>query len=193
MSGSGASQRVGVYWSHVVGIFLPGEEVQRFSSYDLDASDVEGWPEEDLSIVLESGRSQLSRQGADLEAIRSRSQFLLTLALALVGVAIASTELVNRSMFSLIPWALGIGVAMVSALGAGGVIVARKALKMVDTRLLTQQKPPIRAVTAQAFADSVEEGELTVATEITVFRDAVAIFLVSFVLVCAAWLLALWS
>lgn len=186
-------RRVSVYWSHIAGIFLPGDAVLEFSSYQIDAGDVASWPDADLTIVMETGRAQLQRQNSNLEAIRGRAQFLLTLTLAFVGVAVASTDLVNRSLFALIPWGLGIAVAFASAFGAAGVIVARKALGMVDTRLLSQQKPPILSVTARAFADSVGAGETTVATGITVLRDAVALFLLSFVLVCAGWLIALWS
>lgn len=193
MSKQGGKQRIAVYLSHVVGIFLPGEEVLGFSSYQIDAGRVSGWPAADLAIVVEVGKSQLERQNSNLEAVRGRAQFLLTLALAFVGVAIASTDWVGRSIFAQIPWAVGIGVSLTSAFGAGGVIVARKTLRMVDTRLLSQQRPPILPVTAQAFADSVAEGERTVATEITVLRDAVALFLLGFVLVCAGWAIALAS
>lgn len=185
--------RVRVYLSHIAGIFLPGEDVKQFSSYQIKAGDIDDWAEPDLDIVIENGRSQLDRQRANLEAIRSRAQFLLTLTLAFVGVSVASTELVNRSPFALFLWAFGTLVVMTSALGAGGVIVAKKNLRIVDTRLLSQQRPPIRAAAARALADSVGDGELTVATEITVFRDAVTIFLIGFVLVCVGWVVALWS
>lgn len=185
--------RVRVYLSHIVGIFLPGEAVQQFSSYQIKAGDVDDWPEHDLDIVIENGRSQLDRQRANLEAIRSRAQFLLTLTLTFVGVSVASTELVARSPFAQFLWASGTLIAMASALGAGGVIVAKKDLRMVDTRLLSQQRPPIRAVTARALADSVDDGEQTIATEITVFRDAVTIFLIGFIVVCVGWVIALSS
>lgn len=182
--------RVAVYLSHIKGIVLPGEEVAGFKAYQIDAAEIVDWKDQDLTIVLESGRAQLERQNSNLEAIRSRAQFVLTLALAFVGIAVASAEFVGRTAIAQVPWALGIGIAFVSALGAGGVIVARKELGMVDTRLLTNQDPPLLPVAARAFADSVAAGENTVATEITVLRDSVALFLVSFVLVCGGWLVA---
>lgn len=186
-------ERIRVYWSHIAGIFLPGEKVAGFTSYRIDAGDISKWPDADLSIVLATGRSQLERQNQNLEAIRGRAQFTLTLALAFVGVAVASHDLVSRSVFALVLYGFGITVTFVSAFGAGGIIVARKDLGMVDTRLLSQQEPPILPVTARAFADSVAAGENTVATEITVLRDAVALFLLGFVLVCAGWLIGLAS
>lgn len=182
--------RVSVYLSHIKGILLPGEEVTGFNAYQIDAAEILEWKDQDLTLVLESGRTQLERQNSNLEAIRSRAQFVLTLALAFVGLAVASAEFVGRTTIAQVPWALGIGVAFLSALGAGGVIVARKDLGMVDTRLLTHQKPPLLPVAARASADSVAAGENTVATEITVLRDSVALFLVSFVLVCGGWLVA---
>lgn len=186
-------RRVHVYLSHITGIFLSGEQVQQFESYKIEAGHIDNWPERDLEVVIENGRSQLDRQRSDLEAIRSRAQFLLTLTLTFVGLSVASTGLVGRSPFAMLLWGLGTLAVMTSALGAGGVIVAKKDLKIVDTRLLSQQRPPIRAVTARALTDSVGVGERTVATEITVFRDAVMIFLIGFVSVCVGWGIAIVS
>lgn len=182
--------RASVYFSHIKGILLPGEEVAGFQAYQIDAAEIAEWEDPDLAIVLETGRAQLERQNSNLEAIRSRAQFVLTLALAFVGIAVASAEFVSRAIIAQVPWGIGIGIAFLSALGAGGVIVARKELGMVDARLLTHQIPPLLAVAARAFADAVAAGENTVATEITVLRDSVALFLVSFVLVCGGWLIA---
>lgn len=182
--------RASVYFSHIKGILLPGEKVVRFQAYQIDAAEIAEWKDPDLAIVLETGRAQLERQNSNLEAIRSRAQFVLTLALAFVGIAVASAEFVSRAIIAQVPWGIGIGIAFLSAFGAGGVIVARKELGMVDARLLTHQIPPLLAITARAFADAVAAGENTVATEITVLRDSVALFLVSFVLVCGGWLIA---
>jgi hypothetical protein len=107
--------RVRVYLSHIRGIFLPGEKVAGFEAYRIDAAGIASWKDADLSIVLESGKAQLARQNSNLEAIRSRSQFVLTLALAFVGLAVASAQYVSRTIFAQVPWALGIGIAFVCA------------------------------------------------------------------------------
>ncbi|MBB2975929.1 hypothetical protein FHX49_001496 [Microbacterium endophyticum] len=185
--------RIAIYGSHVAGIFLPGNDVRNLDAYQNEVGDLTGWREADLNILMDNGQSQLQRQNTDLEAIRARAQFLLTVTLAFVGVAVASTELVGRSIFAIVIWVIGIAIVICSAFGAGGVVVAKKTLRIVDTRLLSQQHPPLLPVTAKAVATAVKDGENAVATGITVFRDAVALFLVGFVFVCVGWVIALAS
>jgi hypothetical protein len=179
--------RFAVLLSHVLGVIVPNRNVLIFRSYVNPVGDMAGWAEGDYKLLVQVGQTQLARQLSDLEAIRSRAQFLLTTAMAFVALAVSFAPIILPSVLGFIAWAAGLVALATSALVAAGVIVARKELGAVETRLLSGAEAPVLAIAADAYARAVEAGENTVATEMTVFRDAVALLMLGFALALVAW------
>jgi hypothetical protein len=75
-------------------------------------------------------------------------------------------------------------------LGAVAVVVANKEVGIIDTARLSRQHNPILPELAAAYARVVRKGENTIATQITVYRDAVLLVLVGATLSGMAWFVA---
>jgi len=94
-------------------------------------------------------------------------------------------------LLAFLAWVVSGAATFIGILGAAAVVVARKSVGEVDTSILSQVSPPIEEDLARAYANSISEGENTVATEITVFRDAVFFVVVGVTFLGAAWVLAI--
>ncbi|MGM0931162.1 MAG: hypothetical protein ACQEXN_15860 [Actinomycetota bacterium] len=175
-----------VYMDHVLGL-LPGRNVHYFAVDQGKPGDMAGWDATDKILLIEQGRIQLERQRQDLENIRQRAQFLFTTTLGTIGlVSLGFPQLATHSG-ALILWFLGVTVLVMAMLGAAGVVVAKKLLREIHTSLLSMQASPLYDALAIAYAGSISQGENTVATQITVFRDAVFCLIVGLLLVGASW------
>ncbi|MGI5271023.1 hypothetical protein ACQEUU_17845 [Nonomuraea sp. CA-218870] len=178
-----------VFLQYVLGLW-PGRRVPVFGVHSVEPGDTSNWPEVDLIVLVEEGRRQLDRQQSDLEYIRGRAQFLFTTALGLLVVIFASAAsiIAALSIWAFIAWFLGVFSTTLGLLGAAAVTVARKEVGMIDSTRLSRQQPPIHQVLAAAYARTVRIGENTVATHVTVLRDAVLLVIVGAVAHAAAWL-----
>jgi hypothetical protein len=175
MSGSFALE-FRAYLLQVRGLW-PGVLVPSLIVHQIDVGSLDGWTEDDCTLLIEQAREQLNRQRIDMEAIRQRAQFLFTTCLGTLGLAGLAVAQMSVSLIWFLLGAVGTVLIVGSLLGAAGVVVARKDLGIVDSVLLSKVGSPIRWVLAKALAESVQIGENTVATLITVYRDAVLLLL----------------
>lgn len=162
-----------VYLAHVIGLIAPGMEIPTFHAHQITPQPLDQWCEDDLQHMIDEGHRQLDRQLSDLERIRGRAQWLLTTGAAIT--AAVGTALVGKrpSGCVLVLWVpslvfLGLGVA-----GAAAVMTVRADFKSIDTAVLSNQAPPVVRVLATSYSRMLSTGENTVATRLTVFRQAV--------------------
>lgn len=181
-----AKQEATVYFDHVLGL-LPGRNVRYFAADQVQPGDMGGWDAADKMLLIEQARIQLGRQRQDLEHIRQRAQFLFTTTLGTIGLVSLGFPVLATHLGALLLWAFGMTVLVLALLGAAGVVVAKKLLGEIHTTLLSKQISPLHNSLAAAYAGSISQGENTVATQITVFRDSVFCLILGLLLVAASW------
>jgi len=169
--------------------------VPAFEVHPGQPGDLGGWSDDDHQLLITEGRRQLDRQIADLERIRSRCQFLFTTALGFLVVVFGTVRTIagpgsHRVLPALLLWCGAVVCIVVGLLGAAALITTRKDLQIVDAAVLSRTAPPVLAQLALAYADAVRTGENSVATALTVQRDAVLLMTVGAFIYATAWLLA---
>jgi hypothetical protein len=186
-----AMQEVVVYLAHVVALFRPGMRVRQFQVHPGGVGSLEGWGDDDFRLLVEEGRRQLDRQRTDLDRIQARSQLLFTTAGVLLALLVSESSVVQHHGFAVFMlWYLGLVLIVLGLLGAAALMAARGTFGMVDAALLSQEAPPVLGSVARAHAELVAEGENTVGTRLTVFRDAVMLVVVGAALQAGVWLAA---
>lgn len=176
-----------VYFDHVLGL-VPGKSIRSFSADQTTAGDMADWTADDKLLLIEQGRIQLARQRQDLENIRQRAQFLFTTTLGAIGLATLGFEKLATQIGPLLLWSLGMLILTIALLGTAAVVVAKKELREIHTSILSMQRSPLHDSLAPAYATSMSQGENTVATQITVFRDAVFFLILGLLLVASSWI-----
>jgi hypothetical protein len=181
-----------VYLNHIAGLVWPGRRVLTFEVDRNEPGDIAGWSNDDLLLLIDQGRIHVAQQVDDLERVRGRAQFLLTTTLGLIVVMFASakTFVAAGRALAFLFWAIGLLVAGVSLLGAAAVVVTRKDLSAVHVTRLSRQRPPIAAELASSYSRIVKTGNNTVATQITIYRDAVMLLISASACYAVAWLVA---
>lgn len=163
----------GIYFAHVIGLIAPGKQIPVFLSHQVEPEPLDTWSEPDLGHMIEEGQRQLDRQFSELEHIRGRAQWLLTTGAAITA-ALGTAFVARRpSGLVLLLWIpalilLGCGVA-----GAAAVMTVRADFMTIDTAVLSTKAPPIVRELAASYSRMLRTGENTVATRLTVFRQAV--------------------
>ena len=156
----------------------PGIKVPSVIAHQIEPGDLTGWSTDDLAILTQHAREQLQRQRADIEAIRQRAQFLFSTCLAALGLLGLAMPQTAATILGFGLSCLAASLILVSLLGGASVIVARKDLRMVDAAHLSTFDPPVGPLLARGLAMSIGDGENTVATLITVYRDAVLLLII---------------
>jgi hypothetical protein len=181
-----------MYLAHLRGLW-PGTRVPSFQVHPDTTGETDKWGKEDLQVLIDEGRRQLDAQRDQTEQIRSRSQFLFTTAIGLAAISFAgrSTVFSAKNDFPLAIWSLGLLLATLGLLGTASVIVARKEFGSIDAALMTTTyEPPVTPKLAAGYAQQVGRGANTVATLVTVYRDAVLLVMLGALCWGAAWLVA---
>jgi hypothetical protein len=181
-----------MYLQHVAGL-LPGRKVDVFEVHRIRPGDLSNWTDAELQLLIEEGRRQLERQDNDIERTRGRGQFLVTVGVAVLSLTIAGAKTIGSSgsLVAFVIWMLALLSSLLSVLGATSVVVARKEVGIVDSALLSQVKDSVVRKAARAYAGQISTGENTVATELTIFRDAVLLLVLGVALYGAAWLITM--
>ena len=181
-----------MYLAHLRGLW-PGAKVPSFLMHPGAPGDISAWTDEDVQSLIEEGRRQLDSQRGEAEQIRGRAQSLFTTAIGLAAVSFAgrSTVFSAKSDVPLAAWSLGLALTTLGLLGTASVIVARKDFGSIDASLMTTSyKPPVPPKLAAGYSRQVGTGANTVATLLTVYRDAVLLVMLGAILWGAAWLTA---
>lgn len=185
-----AGKEIRAYLYQVRGLW-PAIEVPSLIVHQVRVGDLDGWTKDDIALLIEQAREQLGRQRDDVEAVRQRAQFLFSTclgALALFGLAASQ---VAASLGGFIVGVIAALLVVASLLATAGVVVARKELGIVDSGLLSQVDPLVLETLARALARSVSTGENTLATLITVYRDAVFLLILGMVAFAGAFIATL--
>ncbi len=187
-----------VYADHVGSLLVPGRKVKTHESVAGPAAEtgtLEGWTDDDLQLLLEEGRRTLDRQASGLDRVRGTAQVLLPTATALLvifgtelqRVQLEPTTWLRWAMYGL--WFLGTLLVLLSGLGAAAILSVRGEFGAVLPTLLSQEKTPVLRETARAYAEQMAIGANTVATRITLVRDAVTLFALGGLVYLALWLI----
>lgn len=163
-----------VYLQHVLVLFWPGGNPGQFAVHPGVPGHLGEWSDDDLRLLVEEGRRQLDRQHSDLERIQNRAQFLFTITaglLALFGSQASRLQEAHGVLLGL--WVVGLLVILLALLGGAALMSAKGEFGGVDACLLSSQASGVLKSVGRGYANSVGAGENTIATRITVLRDAV--------------------
>jgi hypothetical protein len=178
-----------VYLQHVLVLLRPNRPVPTFDAYTQTPGDVTHWAPDDLKLLIEEGRRQTDRQRQDLERLQSRAQFLFTTSLALLVVvaALLTSVLDEQNWLLTSVWVVGTLIVGLAMFGAAALFVTRLEMSTIDAANLSQQDPPITNALAEAYARMMAAGENTLATRLTVYRQAVLMVLLGSAIHVAVW------
>lgn len=175
---------------YVLALFWPGISVPVFTVHAIKPGDLLDWEEEDLKFIVEEGRRQLDRQLTQLDRVQNRAQFLFTTALGLSVLLVATVRNAVRDhgVALLIGSYVGLILVVLGLLGAAALMSTRAAYGGPETASMTLERPPVLPRLAEAYATRIGIGENTLATRVTVFRDAVFLVLLGAVIHGVIWL-----
>ena len=115
-----------LYLVHALSLLAPGYELPVVSADQIKPKDVSQWSEEELKLLIEEGRRQSDRQQADLRDIRSRAQWLFTVAAAALGALGAGLASGHPDTTQAILWLAGLVLLVYGVGGAASVMVSRR-------------------------------------------------------------------
>jgi hypothetical protein len=164
-----------IYLAHVLALIRPGAEVPTFRAHQIQAQPLTGWAEGDLQLMIDEGRRQSDRQLADLEQIRGRAQWLFTVGAAIVTAVTAVFAAFDKgdSGWWVLLWLVSLLAAGYGVVGAAAIMTIRADFDVIDSAKLSSYQPPIPNRLAGDYAAMLGAGENTVATRLTVYRQAV--------------------
>ncbi len=167
-----------IYFLYTAGLLAPGRELPVTNADQTTARSVSSWTHAELALLIDEGRRQGDRQQADLRDIRSRAQWLFTVAVATLGALGTGLASSHPERTESVLWLVGLGVLVYGVGGAASVMVSRADFSMIHTAVLSGAPQPIEKSLAESYARMMAVGENTVATRLTVFRQAVVFCLV---------------
>ncbi len=184
-----------LYITYVAALFRPGIGLPTFGEpVEFHPSPDYAYNDDDLKVIVEEGRRQVDRQLSDLEGIRSRAGTLLTLSLAEIGVLSASASRVfSHGALIITAWTLSLILAILAAGGAASIVTSRADFGRINTQSLARVSSPVLRRAAIGYARAVGQGEETIRTRITVFRDSVLLVVLAGILYALVWPLTTFS
>lgn len=166
-----------IYAVHVAALFAPGRKLPLHPADQLKPQSISTWTPAELRLLIEEGRRQSDRQKADLDELRGRAQWLFTVAVAALGALGAGLAHTRPGALASVFWAAALLGLAYGVGGATAIMVARADFRVIHAAVLSGLSPPVERELAEAYAGMMAEGENTVATRITVFRQAVVLCL----------------
>lgn len=159
-----------------------------------ESFEIAGLSEDDLRLVTALAQRQLDSLSTQLEQIRQRAQFLFTTLLALIGVAFATLGKLQAEArpLSFLLLSLSMVTLVLALLGSVGIIVNKTYMGEVDSAFVTRQSRDRLFASAKDHLESVQPSSETVATAVTLFRDAALLTILGTLLLGAAWGLGTW-
>jgi hypothetical protein len=161
-----------VYGEYAISLLMPGSQLPVLPADQSAPTQLADWSPQELALMIEEGRRQLDRQQDDLRDLRGRAQWLFTVAVA--GLAALGAGLASRhtGTATTVLWLIGLIVLTSGVAGAASVMVSRADLSTIHTAVLSAAKRPVASTLAADYAGMMTTGENTVATRLTVFRQA---------------------
>jgi len=164
-----------VYLAHVFALLRPGAAVPNFPAHQIQAQPMAGWADAELQLMIDEGRRQSDRQLADIERLRGRAQWLFTVGVAIVTAVAAVFGAFDSgdSGWWVVLWVLSLLAVGYGVLGVAAIMTIRADFEGVDSAVLSSYEQPILNKLAGDYASMLGTGENTVATLLTVYRQAV--------------------
>jgi hypothetical protein len=175
---------------HVVSLVAPGQDVPVFLADQMLPQGVDGWDDDDLQLLIEEGRRQVDRQQSDLGQIRARAQWLFTVGVAALVALGGGFASVHPPLGLALMWLVGMVLLVYGVGGAAAIVTVKADFSVIHAAVLSAADPPVRRALASAYARMMPTGENTVATRLTVLRQAVVFCLAGGYLGLLAALLA---
>lgn len=167
-----------IYALHVLGLLMPGQEVPVYMAHQVKPQPLDKWESGDMQLIVDEGRRQLDRQLSDLELIRGRAQWLFTVGAAIVAALGGSFAVVRPGWELAILWLVAIAILAYGVAGAAAIMAVRADFNTIDTAVLSSVERPVLRSLAGSYSRMLAAGENTVATRLTVFRQAVVFVIV---------------
>jgi hypothetical protein len=162
-----------IYLAHVVGLIAPGVQVPVHKAHRIQLESLEDWDDGDLSLMIDEGRRQVDRQMTDFDRIGGRSQWLFTVGAALVVSGAGRFAGHGYHGFHLALWIVGLALLTLGVGGAAALMATRADFKQIDTAKFSTYKTPRKRNLAGSYSRMLSTGEDTIATRITVYRQAI--------------------
>jgi hypothetical protein len=161
-----------VYGEYALSLVMPGSPLPVLPADQSAPAALTEWSKDELILMIDEGRRQLDRQQDDLRDVRGRAQWLFTVAVA--GIATLGAGLASRhtGVATTCLWLFGLLVLTWGVAGAASVMVSRADLMTIHTAVLSGAERPIDRSLAGSYSRIMSTGENTVATRLTVFRQA---------------------
>ena len=157
-------------------------------------SDMNGFDDADLQLVVDEGRRQLDNQTGAFQHVQGRAQSLLTICLAVLAFATGAIGRLQkicgaRFVVALIVFVMAMSLVIIGLALAAAVIVVRADFDQTDTTQITGFDRPLLKSVAADYADVVRIGEITIAARVTLFRMATRYTVCGAVLTAAVYAL----
>lgn len=166
-----------IYAEHVLGLVLPGQRPETHDADPVRPGALTSWTDGELPLMIEEGRRQLDRQQHDFERVQARAQWLFTVAAAVT--AAVGTMLANGDP-SWWQWTIGLTSLALLVWGVGGtaaIIVVRADFRVIHAPVLSHLGAPVNRSLAEAYSGMMATGGNTVATRLTILRQAMVLCL----------------
>jgi hypothetical protein len=180
-----------LYFGTVLQLLWPGYIAPTPDTYGkLKPTDLEGWGDDQLLLILEEGRRQLAEFNDRFDGLRVRAQWLFTTILALLVFVSGQLEhLTNRHWTFFVAWFLGAILLVVALLGSAAVFLATAQLGSVDTVKLSAENPAedLVALLARSYPKMVVISANTCRARFTILRDALWFLVLGVLVELVTW------
>jgi hypothetical protein len=162
-----------IYLAHVAGLIAPGVQVPVYQAHKIEPESVDEWDDGDLNLMIDEGRRQADRQMTDFDRVGGRAQWLFTIGAALIVSGAGRFAVHHYSGFHLTLWVAGLVLLTLGVGGAAALMATRADFVQIDTAKFSAYKTPRKRNLAGSYSRMLSTGENTIATRITVYRQAV--------------------
>lgn len=180
---------VSMYFRQLPGLWA-GRQVPVWETYTTQAGNLDDWKTEDLHLLIAECQRQLDAQMGEIERIRGRAQFVFTTSLAALALAVAVLKSLT-SIPQFVVWILGIAAVVLALVGAAAIVVNSKQVRNINVHLLSQVPDNMARSLAKGYLSSIPAGANTVATQITMYRDAALLLMCGTIVTISSWTWAL--
>lgn len=164
--------------AHVAALVVPARAPTIPDTYDgIEVGELKDWSSGAVTLLLEEGRLHLSAMNSRFEAIRDRSQYVMGVSIAAIGLLSARLDYIIVGVWAFLVWALAITLLLIALVIGFATFAATAELGHVDLVLLSRQ-PARRDIEtarslARAYTEGVKRSTNVVNVRFTLYRDSI--------------------
>ena len=147
---------------------------------EFSSGSIAGWTSESLEFIIDEGRRQLDDQMETLNRILLRAQILLTTLLALIGFAysmaiilLEKTKSHHIHLWLMVLIIVSIFFLLLALLGSAALVAVKKPYDVMNIVVISKWPNFNFEKVAQEFVDSIDKGNVTNNSNLTIFSRAV--------------------